>query len=520
VQPELATDWSVSEDGLEWTFNMRDDATWVNYKPSTGVVEQGPVTANDIVYGTKRTCDPRTGSQYAYVNYIIAGCQELNETDLEGLAEEEIQALIDAVGVEAVDDTTIKFSVNTPAAYFPAIAGMWVNRPMPQAIIEEFEDKWTEAGNIVTNGPMVLTEWFHSDSLNMEKNPFWYGWDDPPASGVGNIDRIEGVMVVEASTSFAMYEAGELDTEPVPLPDIDRVKADPVLSQEFYNAPSACTYYYGFINTKEPLDNVLVRKALSAAIDRQTMVDAITKGGQIPANTFAPAMIFGNTAEDPEIAPWALTEEQGGLGYEASVELARGWLAEAGYPDGEGFPTIGIMHNTSEGHAAIAQAVQAMWKDALGIDVTVENQEWQVYLTTIQNDSPLEEVPHVFRLGWCADYADQNNWLHEVFNTEAGANRLRWDEGANAPLGPNGESFNELTVAAQQSSDPEERKALYKAAEKILSEDVAAYAPIYYYTTVQVTKPYLERRYAGGLGGEEYYTWNLDWEAKKAATGM
>jgi oligopeptide transport system substrate-binding protein len=394
---------------------------------------------------------------------------------------------------------------------------MWVNRPMPQATIEEFGDKWTEAGNIVTNGPYYLNEWFHGDSMTLDKNPTWYGWSDGTAKG--NIERIEYVMIVEASTAFAMYEAGELDTVDVPQPDIDRVKADPVMSQEFYNAPRDCTYYYGFTNTKPPLDNVLVRKALSAAIDRKTLVEAVTKGGQIPANTFAPSMIFGNAAEDPEIAPWALSEEQGGLGYDAALEQAKAWLAEAGYPDGEGFPTISIMHNTSESHAAIAQAIQAMWKEALGIDVTIENQEWQVYLTTVDNQTPLEEMPHVWRLGWCADYPDQNNWVHEVFNTNAGDNNPRWDADANGVTGPSGLTYNELTEAAQATTDPEERKALYKEAELLLSDTVAAIAPIYYYTIVKTTKPYLERTY-GDMGGDLIQDWIIDWEAKKAATGM
>ena len=517
IEPELATEWSVSEDGLVYTFNMRDDVPWVNYTPSQGIVEVGQVTADDIVYGVKRTCNPETGSDYAYVNYIIKGCQDLNTADIAALSPEEVQALVDAVGVTAVDSYTVQFEINTPAPYFPAIAGMWVNRPQPQATIEEHGEAWTEAGNIVTNGPFVVTNWFHNDSMNFERNPLWYGWADGTR---GNIDKVDTFFITETSTEFAMYESGELDTAAVPLPDMERVKADPVLSQELVIAPSACTYYYGFVNTKEPLDNVLVRKALSAAIDRQSMVDNVLKGGQIPANTFAPSMIFGNAAEDPDIAPWALTEEQGGTGYAAAVEQAKAWLAEAGYPDGEGFPAITIMHNTSEAHAQIAQAIQAMWKEALNIEVNVENQEWRVYLTTIGNSTPIEEAPHVYRLGWCADYADENNWVHEVFNTDAGNNDPRWEDTANAPLGPNGESFNELTTAAQQSQDPEERAALYKAAEQILTDTGAAIAPIYYYTTVNVSKPWLTRTFAGGLGGEEWYDWSIDAAAKMEATGM
>ncbi|MCB0198729.1 MAG: peptide ABC transporter substrate-binding protein [Anaerolineae bacterium] len=515
VEPELATDWSASEDGLTYTFNMRDDATWVNYTPSGGVVELGPVTADQIVYSVRRTCNPETGSDYAYVDYIIKGCQDLNTADTAALSPEEVQALIDGVGVSAVDSYTVQFEINNPAPYFPAIAGMWVNRPQPKATIDQHGETWTEAGKIVTNGPYYLANWFHNDSLTLEKNPFWYGWADAP----GNIDRLEAFMIQEASTEFAMYESGELDTSTVPLPEMDRVKADPVLSQELVNVPRACEYYYGFVTTKPPVDNVLVRKALSAAIDRKSMVDNVLKGGQIPANTFAPSMIFGNAAEDPDIAPWALTEEQGGTGYAAAVEQAQAWLAEAGYPNGEGFPAITIMHNTSEAHAQIAQAVQAMWKEALGIDVNVENQEWRVYLSTIDKETPIEEEPHVYRLGWCADYPDENNWVHEVFNTNAGDDNPRWEETANAPLGPDGKSFNQLTEEAQAEQDPAARAALYKAAEKILTDDGAAIAPIYYYTRVQVTKPYLQRTYYD-LGGERIETWVLDEAAKMEATGM
>jgi oligopeptide transport system substrate-binding protein len=300
-----------------------------------------------------------------------------------------------------------------------------------------------------------------------------------------------------------MYEANELDLTGPPLEEMDRVKTDPVLSKELYIAPRDCTYYYGFTTNKPPVDDVLVRKALSAAVDRQGLIDNVTKGNQLPANTFAPAMIFGNAASDPDIAPWALD-------YEMGKEQAKAWLAEAGYPDGEGFPTITLMHNTSEGHAKIAQAIAAMWQDVLGIEVTVENQEWKVYLQTIEKDTPLEEAPHVWRMGWCADYPDQNNWVHEVFNAEEGANDAR--------AVPS--KFEELTKAAQVETDPEARKALYKEAEKILNEEEARILPIYYYTTVALTKPWVTYRTYGEMGGTSWFTWKVDWAAKKAALGM
>jgi len=498
VQPDLATEWDISEDGLEYTFKMRDAAGWVKYNTGRGEIEQmRPVTAHDIVYGTKRTLDPRTASDYAYVVYVVKGGEALNTSDIDALSEEEQQALLDGVGVEAIDDYTVKFTLEYPAPYFPGIASMWVIRPMPQEPIEQYGDRWIEPGFYWSNGPMVLAEWAHDDHIILEKNPYYWGADEV------QIERIYGVMVTEASTAFAMYEANKLDAAGPPMGEMDRIKTDPVLSKELYIAPRDCTYHYGFTMTKPPVDEVLVRKALSAAIDRQGLIDNVTKSGQLPANTFAPAMIFGNAASDPDIAPWALD-------YELGKEHAKEWLAAAGYPTGKGFPTLTLMHNTSEGHARIAEAIAAMWKDVLNIDVTIENQEWRVYMRTIMKYTPLEEMPHVWRLGWCADYPDENNWVHEVFHAEQGANRPRATRSR----------FEELTEAAQIETDPEKRRALYKQAEKILVEEEARMAPIYYYTTVTLTKPWVTFRTFGEMGGSSFFQWKIDWEAKKAALGM
>ena len=208
VTGELATDWSTNADGDVYTFNMRQDAVWVKYHPASSEVEElGPVTAHDVVYGIKRTLDPRTASGYAYVLYIIKGGEALNTADLEALSDEEIQELVDAVGVRAVDDYTVEITLEHPAGYFPGIAGMWVARPMPQAAIEERGDRWIEPGFIVTNGPYVLAEWAHDDHLTLIKNPLYYD------AATVQIEKVFGVMVTEDSTAMAMYEAGELDTQ-------------------------------------------------------------------------------------------------------------------------------------------------------------------------------------------------------------------------------------------------------------------------------------------------------------------
>ncbi len=458
VRPELATSWEVSEDGLVWAFHMRKDVKWSDGKP---------VTAHDIEYAVRRTCDPATASNYAYVLYIIKGAKEVNTGEITDLSH---------IGVKAIDDYTIQFALNHPAGYFPSIASMWVARPVPRWTIEKYGDKWTEAENIVTNGPYLLKEWKHEDEIVMEKNPDYYDADKV------DIDVVRSVIIVEASTAMALYEAGEIDSfDPIPAEDIDRILADPVLSKEYVNIPRVCTYYYGFNNTKPPFDNVLVRKAFSAAINRQALIDFILKGGQTPATTFTCPGIFGH------IAP----EEGIGIGYD--LEAAKKYLADAGYPGGEGLPDITLMFNTSEGHRKIAQAVQQMWKENLGVEVNIVNQEWKVYLATLS-----EDAPQIFRLGWCADYADANNWVYEVFHSTDSDNRIKW---SNA-------EFDRAVEQAARESDPAKRYELYKRAEQILCEEEAAMAPIYYYMIQAMVKPRLQRTFSP-LGGEHFDEWKI-----------
>ena len=308
-------------------------------------------------------------------------------------------------------------------------------------------------------------------------------------------------MIQEESTAFALYENNELDTVGVPLPEMDRVQADPVLSAEYYTASDLCTYYYGFTNTKPPFDDIRVRTAFTQAIDRQSLIDNVLKGGQTPATSFAPPGIFGAPAP-------------GEVGLKSDPVAAKAALQE--YLDEMGMTVedfnaldITLMHNTSEGHARIAAAIQQMWADALGVQVRVENQEWAVYLNTINKDTPLADEPHIWRMGWCADYPDENNWIHEVFNSVEGSNRLRIEAGP----------FDDLTIAAGREGDPAVRADLYYQAEKMLAEDMVAYAPIYHYTVVRVTKPWLTRNYPA-LGGNDFFNWTIDMDAKLAAQGQ
>ena len=500
VIPLLAKDWSASDDGLEWTFNLRDDIQWVHRDPNTGEFEAlRPVTAQDVVYGVQRTLDPNTASDYAYVLYVINGAEEFNTADPNAENFEDLKA---AVGVAAPDDTTVVFTLKEPAAYFPSIAAMWPTFPQYQETIDQYGNNWTEAGLIATSGPYTLREWNHGSDLMLEKNPLWVNAADV------QIELFGGPIIQEQSTGQAMYENNELDIMgdpgwPVPLADLDRVKADPVLSQELLIAPRLCTYYYGFVNSKPPFDDVRVRKAFAMAIDRQSLIDNVTKGDQRPAHSFAPPGIFGNVADDMSIGSFLVEAN-----YADQVSQAQALLAEAGYPDGEGLDIL-LMHNTSEDHAQIAQAVQAMWLEAFPkANVTIENQEWAVYLKTLLPESPDADKPNVYRLGWCADYPDENNWLNEVFNSKSGQNYAKFFN----------KDFDALVEEAAFEPDPAKRQELYKQAEDIFIDQEVAIAPIYYYTYVRLYKPWVTP-VISPVSGDPVAEWKIDWEAKQAARG-
>jgi oligopeptide transport system substrate-binding protein len=507
AEPSLATDWSVSEDGLTWTFTVRTDVPWVKYNADSGEVEQvldesgNPrfVTAGQIAEGIKRVCNPETASDYAYILYVIVGCEAVNTG----------AGSVDDIAVSAPDDSTLEVTTVYPASFFPQIASMPTAFPVPMWAIDEFGDTWIEAENIVNNGPYAMAEWIHNDSMVLVRNPLWPGWTED--SRLGNIDRMEFLTIEEASTEFALYENSELDDSTVPLDQMQRVFGDASeFGDEGHIAPQNCTYYYGFVTQKEAVSDPNVRRALSMAVDRMTLVEQVTQGGQQPANAFTNPANFGSVAFDPEVAPWALPEDMGGTGYAAAVEQAQQLMADAGYAEGAGL-NLTLSHNVSEGHARIAQAIQAMWTAAFPqIQVSIETQEFGVFLDTLENDAPLENKPDVFRLGWCADYPHANNWVHEVFNPEAGANSIMIT--ADDPMiGEAVAQYSQLTYDAQTAT-PEEALAIYKQAEQLLVDDMAAIIPIYFYTTVRITKPWLTRIYAN----DPYFEyWSIDTAAQE-----
>jgi len=490
VEPGMAKSWDISKDGKVYTFHLHDDVYWVRFNNATGQVEkvlddegkERKVTAHDFVYGIRRTLDPKTGSNYNYVNWDViknakevAGGSELADKDpLYGKVEE--------IGVKALDDFTLEVTLVRPAAYFLGIASMWINWALPEWLIAEKKDRWIEAGIMHSYGPYVLKEWIHDSHLILIANPFWP--NTMPSVPQPKIKYIFFTMLDE-SPSFANYEAGLSDVSGVPLTEMDRVKADPVLSKELSITGQFCTYYYGFNVTKPPFDDVNVRKAFSWAIDRTDIVENVTKGEQIPARWFSRP---GLTA-----APDPAAGDDFGPPVKADPKLAKEFLAKSKYGSADKLPEITLMVNQVEGHVRIAEAIQQMWQETLGVKVNLVTQEWKVYLDTLDQDPP-----QIFRLGWCYDYPDADNFAKGVFRSDSGNNHTKWKN----------PKYDQLVDKAGEETDPKKRHDLYVEAEKILVVEDAVIAPIYWYTHVNVTKPWVKRTYSQA-GQEAFEKWEL-----------
>ncbi len=503
VQPGIAESWDISEDGKVYTFHIRPDIYWVKYN-GTEVVqvldcEGNPrtVKAQDFYYGILRTLAPATASQYAYVlGFALAGAADYNN----GVTDDPA-----TVGVKVIDDLTLEMTFLDAAAYNAAIAGMWVAAAQPQWLIEGDDcteargDRWTETGFHQSYGPYAMKEWIHDSEITLIKNPFWVGIDSTPEP---KIEEVTWVML-DAEPAFAEYEAGNLDAAAVPSTQLDRVKTDPTLSAELVVAPDLCSYYYGF-NTQAPVvDDVRVRRALSMAVDRQSLIDNVLKGGQVPAQWFS----------RPGLAGAPTLESHPDLGVKFNKEEANKvldeYLAEKGITRAD--LDLTLMFNTSSGHQKIAEAIQAMWKDNLGVDVKLVNQEWKVYLETVKS----ADTPQIWRMGWCPDYADANNFIREVFSLNGSSNPADPADPTKPIGGINwlNEDFEAKVREAARELDPVKRVELYAEAEQMLVWEGAAIIPIYWYSRNTTTKPYVTRTFGSG-GQESIDKWDIDMTAK------
>lgn len=435
VAPGVATEWQANEDNTEFTFTLREDARWSN---------GDPVTAGDFVYAWQRAVDPATASEYAW--YVELASIENAAEIIAG------EAAPDTLGVEAVDERTLKVTLTKPTPYFPEMATYATFMPAHRATIEAHGDAWTRPENIVSNGAYVLTEYVPSEYHVREKSDTY--WD---AANV-IIESTTGLVINDANQMLTRYQAGELDyIEPLPAGRYPELEAQ--APDETHSVPRLCNYYYA-INLREDakpeLQDPRVRRALSLAVDRDVLVEQILKGGQPPAYSFAHVATAG--FEPPEIDYAAMSQP------ERDAEAQR-LMEEAGVENLQ----LDLIYNTDEAHQQLATVVGQMWRQKLGVDVTLSNYEWQTYL-----DVRREGQFDIARSAWCGDYNEASTFL-DVMTSNNNSNDGRY-------VNP---EVDRLMEEARLSDDP---LPMYQEIERILAEDMAV-IPLYHYTNTFMLDP-------------------------------
>lgn len=438
-KPGIAEKWEISDDGLTYTFHLRE-SKWSDGKP---------LTAKDFEYAWKRVLNPDTKSEYNFIMFPILNAEEYNTG----------KATIDDVGVKALGDLTLEVKLKAPTPYFIGLTQFYSYFPVRQDVVEGSEDGiWAKDPNkAVSNGPFKLSSFKSGDRIVFEKNENYWNAENVI------LDKITALMIVEQSTAFTAYKNGDIHLiDDVPSEEIANLMAgDP----EFRLIPQVGTYYYIF-NMEEPVvQDVRVRRALTLALDKKSIVENVTKGGQIAATGFVPPGIL-----DAEGKEFKAVAGDYGLAQNANVEEAKKLLAEAGYPDGKGFPELELKYNTSEGHKKIAEAVQDMWKTNLGINVKLTNAEWAVFQTQ-RSEGDFQ----IARGGWIGDYSDPNTML-DLFVIGGSHNDPRW----------NNQEYTDLIKEASMITGQERMDKFYEA-EKLLMEELPV-IPVYYYTDAYMVK--------------------------------
>jgi oligopeptide transport system substrate-binding protein len=431
VVPGVATDWEASEDGKVYTFHLRPEAKWSN---------GDPVTAGDFVYAWRRAADPATASPYSWyielMNVANAGAVVAGE------------APTDQLGVRAVDDHTLEVTLEAPLPFFPQMVTNSTTFPVPQKVIEEFGDQWTQPGNMVGNGAFVLSERVPQERLVAERNPNY--WDN--ANNL--IDEVTFLVINDETQALTRWQAGEIDMTDVPIGQFPRLTEE--FPGETFAVPNLCTYFY-HINVREDapeaLKDIRVREALNLAIDRDVITQNILAAGQEPAYTLAHSATAG--WEVPEVAIAAMTQEERNA-------RAKELIAEAGYGEGGEPLSLEILYNTDQAHQQLAVAIGQMWKQTLGVDTTLANQEWQTFL-----DARKTGAFEVARAGWCADYNEASSFL-DLMTTDNESNDSKYSN----------PEYDTLLQESRTAADP---LPMYQQAEEILARDLPV-LPIYFYT--------------------------------------
>ena len=435
LAPGQAESWETSEDGLTWTFHLRDGLKW-----SDG----SDLTANDFVYSWKRVCDPMVAAPYAEtVLSMVEGYDKAIEGDL------------DALQVAATDNNTLVVTLSAPCSYFGSLAAFATLSPVQQATVEANGDAWaTKAETYISNGPFYVSDWVPGSYIMMTKNPYYWNAD------AIKLDGIKWNLIEDSNAAYSAYQTGEvLMIKDVPTEEIPSLKEN----ADFYVDPIIGTYYLSMNIDREPFNNADVRKALSLAIDRDYVANTLMQGTYSPAGNFmGPGWIDTDGKQFKDNANGG-KEYIDTTNYEADLEEAKQLLADAGYPNGEGFPTITYSTNDAGYHKVVAEYLQQAWAE-LGIDLQVDIVEWASF-TPMRRNGDYD----VARNGWVGDYSDPSNML-DLFYSTNGNNDGKF----------NNADYDAALELSRTTLDAAERSTALHNAEDILMEE-AGCIPVAYY---------------------------------------
>ncbi|MFT4614803.1 MAG: oligopeptide transport system substrate-binding protein [Bacteroidia bacterium] len=432
-EPGVAQRWEISSDGLTVTFYLNSEARWSN---------GDAMGASDYVWSWQRALSPTMGNQNAYMLYPVKNAAAYATGKLQDFSQ---------VGVKAIDAQTLQVTLNAPTPYFIQLMDHYSTFALHRSTIERFGastdrfTKWTRVNNIVGNGAFTLTDWQLHRRIRVEKSSTY--WDRDAVK----LNAIVFYPTENITTEERMFRAGQLHyTDAIPLDKIPVYRAMP--DSPYRNAPYLGTYFYLLNTNKPPVNDLRVRRALALAVDRDKLMRSVLHGVNFSAYSITPPGTLGY--QPPKI-------------FAFDVDTAKEELAAAGYPNGSGWPGLELVYNTSESHRKVAVALQQMWKEALNIDVTLTNQEWKVYL-----DSVDQMNFQMARRGWIGDYVDPNNFL-DLFLCEGGNNNTGFCD----------PDFDDMILRqAPKAKSREERFEIFHRAESLLMAHMPI-IPIYTYTS-------------------------------------
>ncbi|EKB12705.1 peptide ABC transporter substrate-binding protein [Aeromonas veronii] len=440
IKPAGAVSYEVDKTGTVYTFKLRPEAKWSNGEP---------VTAADYVYGWQRAADPKTASNYAWF-IELTGVVNASEVTQGKKSPSEL-------GIKALDDHTLQVTLKNPVPFFLKTLAHYTTFPAPKATIEKFGKDWVKPGNIVSNGAFVLKEWTPNERLSAERNTHY--WNNQHTV----LNKVIYLEIVSETAAYNRYRTGELHYTTYPLEQYKQLKSKS--PEELVSVPTLASYYYVFNTQRKPFDDPKVRKALSLAIDRETITDKILGQGQIAAYSFTPPIVDGFELKKPTSQLQSKEER---------IKQAKALLAEAGYGPDKPL-TVDILYNTNESHKKIALAVSSMWKHNLGVTATLNNMEWKTMVSALN-----EGDFGVSRYGWNGDYNDASTFL-DIMTSSSSANSGKWFN----------KEYDALLAKAHDSLDPAERNALYQQAEALIDAD-APIAPIYFSVKSRLLKPFVK----------------------------